>query len=343
MDAAAALTAELLAHPQVTVLATSREPLAIPGEIRWPVPALAVPPEGTTAVVEAPCHRRQRAAVHRTSLPCQPAIHADRRGRRGVARLCLRLEGIPLAIELAAARMGGLSAGQLAEELDERLPLATAAARGVPGLHTTMWACIDWSYRLLTTPEQAAFRCLAGFIEPFTADAFAAVTRATLPAGSGPPAETLYRLVGKSLVSAEPDTGHYRVLETIRAFCAEQARDAGELTAARDAHAGYYASWLAGLDANDAGDDVIDLIDADYPNVRAALTWSIEAGSPRAAAIAALLCQVWQERGHYHYAIVLGDCALRTAAAYYPPLWAKASRRWPTPCCCAATWSSCTR
>jgi predicted ATPase len=306
------------------VLATSREPLAIPGEIRWPVPALAVPPEGTTAGVEALVTADSVRLFTERACRANPRFTLTGADAAAVARLCRRLEGIPLAIELAAARMGGLSAGQLAEELDERLPLATAAARGVPGRHTTMWACIDWSYRLLTTPEQAAFRCLAGFIGPFTADAFAAVTRATLPAGSGPPAETLYRLVGKSLVSAEPDTGHYRVLETIRAFCAEQARDAGELTAARDAHAGYYASWLAGLDANDAGDDVIDLIDADYPNVRAALTWSIEAGSPRAAAIAARLGQVWQERGHYHDAIVLGDAALRTAAADDPPLWAKA-------------------
>jgi predicted ATPase/transcriptional regulator with XRE-family HTH domain len=323
LDDAAALIAELLAHPLVTIVATSREPLAIPGEIRWQVPALAIPPAAPGQSAE------DLATISSVQLFTDRASRADPRylmtdaDAAAVARVCRRLDGLPLAIELAAARMGSLRAGQLADELDEQIPLAAPTARGVPERHTTLWACVAWSYRLLTPHEQVAFRHLAAFAGSFTGQAFTAVTSRTVAAGTSPPDEALYRLTDKSLVSAEPDTGRYRVLDTIRAFAADEAQGASQLTAIRDAHADYYASWVTGLDAAEASDEVLDLIDADYPQLRAAMAWSIEARSPRAAAIAAGLGNAWQERAHFHDARAMGDAALATAGRDLP-LWAKA-------------------
>ena len=320
LGAAAALIGELLAHPPLTILATSREPLAIPGEIRWQVPPLAVPPAGPPASQESLSGIDSVQLFVERASRANPAFTVTDAEAGAIAQICRRLDGIPLAIELAAARMGALRAGELAGELDERIPLATPAARGVPQRHTTLQACIDWSYRLLTSQDRAAFRCLAAFTGPFTAPAFAAIT-GTDPAA---PAECLYRLADKSLVSVETHPDRYRVLDTVRAFAVQEAGEAAELAAIHDAHADYYASWLAGLNAAEADDAVLDLIDTDYANVRTALTWSIETGSARAAAIVAAMGNAWQERAHFHDALVLGDAALRTAAGRDPALWAKA-------------------
>jgi predicted ATPase/transcriptional regulator with XRE-family HTH domain len=309
LDAAAALIAGLLTNSPVTVLATSREPLAIPGEVRRQVEALPVPDPDTPATAQA------LAGVDSVQLFAERASRADPgfamtdAASGPVARIVRRLDGIPLAIELAAARMGTRSADRLARELDEQIPLTAAANQGFSARHGTLQACIDWSYRLLTGPEQAAFRCLACFAGSFTAEAFCAVTAEVAGLTS---AEALYSLTRKSLVALEAPTGRYRVLDTIAAFATQQAGGAGELAAIRDAQAGYCVSWLAGLDAMNATDDVLDLIETDYPNLRAALAWSIETGSPRAAGIVAGLGNVWQEHAHFHDAITLADGALNT-------------------------------
>jgi predicted ATPase/transcriptional regulator with XRE-family HTH domain len=324
LDAAAAVIGGLLAHSPVTMLATSREPLAIPGEIRWPVRALGVPADGAGASAQSLIEVDSVALfVERATRACPHFLLGDAESG-AVARICRRLDGLPLALELAAARIGGLTPAQLADELDERIPLATASARGVPSRHCTLWASIDWSYQLLSPPEQAAFRCLACFGGTFDATAFAAIT-AQVP-GSVPPAGTgtLGQLVDKSLVAVDTQAGRYRVLDTILAFAAEQATRAGELEAIHGAHADYYSSWLLSLYATDPGDAVLDLIDADYPNVRAALTRSIEARSTRAAAIVASMGVAWHQRGRFHDAVVLGDGALAVAAGHDAPLWARA-------------------
>jgi predicted ATPase/transcriptional regulator with XRE-family HTH domain len=326
LDAAAALVAELLVWRSVTVLATSREPLALPGEVRWMVPALAVPGPGVPLTAD------ELASIDSVQLFAERASRAVPRftisdaDAGDIARVCRRLEGIPLAIELAAARMGTLAPAQLAGELDEQMPLAATAARGVPGRQATLWASINWSYRLLTPTEQAAFRCLACFAGPFTAAAFAAVSDQAAAAGPAPPAGTLYRLAEKSLVTIDGRTDRYRVLDTIRGFAAERAGEASALTAIHDAHAGYYASWLTGLGAEDASDEVLDLIEAEYANVRAAVTWSIETRSARAATMVAAMGVAWQERALYRDAAALGDAALEIVEDSDPGAWARAVR-----------------
>jgi predicted ATPase len=259
LDAAADLIVGLLAHRSATVLATSREPLALPGEIRWPVPALGVP---ARAAAPTGADLTEVASValfmERASRACPRYCFTDA-DAGAVARICRRLDGLPLAVELAAARIGSVTPRQLADELDERIPLAAISARGVAERHSTLRASIDWSYRLLSPAEQAGFRCLACFDSAFDAAAFAGVTAGAGAASPGAAFGILCRLADTSLVLADARQGQYRVLETIRAFAAEQAGRAGELTGIHDAHTGYYTRWLSGLHAGAASDEMPDL------------------------------------------------------------------------------------
>ena len=310
LDAVAALIAELLIQPSVTVLATSREPLAIPGEIRWPVPALDIPAR------DAPVTAGSLLGIDSVALFVERATRARRHFEPGdddyaaIVRICRRLDGLPLALELAAAQIGNRSARQLADELDARIPLAAIAARGVPGRHSTLQASIDWSYQLLSPVEQAGFRCLACFDGSFGSEAFLAVTARAAGTGRRTGTGVLPGLIEKSLVVADTRAGRYRVLETIRAFAAARAAEAGELDAIRDAHAEHYASWLSGLHTADPSDETLDRIDAEYPNLRAALVWSIESRSLRAGTIIVAMSVVWHQRGRFHDVWTLGDGAL---------------------------------
>jgi predicted ATPase/DNA-binding XRE family transcriptional regulator len=219
LDAAAAVIGELLSHPLVTVLATSREPLAIPGEIRCLVPALKIPAKDATVPTA------ELMDVASVALFVERARRASRGfsltgdNAPAVARICRRLDGLPLALELAAARVGWLSPQRLADELEQGS--VPAAARGVADRHCTLRASIEWSYRLLSAEEQAAFGCLAAFPGSFTPAAFAAATDHAADPRRG--TRILASLVEKSLVLTSSLPGRYRVPETIRAFAAERA------------------------------------------------------------------------------------------------------------------------
>jgi predicted ATPase/transcriptional regulator with XRE-family HTH domain len=322
LDAAADTIAALLSHPQVTVLATSRQPLAIPGETTFTVPPLATPDAHPPTTLES------MGKTDSVQLFLERSSRA--RGRDGltsadaeaIGRICRKLEGIPLAIELTAARMVGLSATQLAEDLERAMALTAATARGVPERQSTLWASIDWSYRLLTVAEQAGFRCLAVFVGPFTAAAFmgVAATASLAPCSQ----EVLTALATKSLVSLEPD-GTYRALDSIRAYAAEQAARAGELTVIRDAHAEYFAGWLVQLGTWEADDTVLDQMDGQYSNFRAALLWSIETGSARALLLVAAFGVGWHQLGRFHDALTLAEEALGVAREEDRPAWARAA------------------
>ena len=184
LEAVATLVGELLAHASLTVVATSREPLGIPGEIRWPVSALAVPDRGA-ALAELVDIDSVQLFVERATRAYPHFVLTDA-NTEAAARICRRLEGIPLAIELAAARAGVQALGDLAAELEERIPLTAATARGVPSRQSTLLACVDWSYRLLDDHERKALRCLAGFPGSFSAEAFAAVMRRLAPSAAVP-------------------------------------------------------------------------------------------------------------------------------------------------------------
>lgn len=270
--------------PGVRVLATSREPLGVQGETAWRLPALA-----HADAVELFC-TRARAVNSRFALTDT--------NREAVADLCARLDFIPLALELAAARLGSLSVEQLAGMLDQRFRLLTGGTRGVLARQRTLQATVDWSYDLLDPPAQAVLRRLGVFVGGFTLAA-AEVVCTTEDVDALDVLDLVDTLVAKSLVMAEERGGdvRYRLLETIRHYALDRLLQADEMTAARDAHlrwvsalaaeaeetlwfGGDYACWMARLD-DESG------------NTRAAFSWALERGELQAATSMLFSAMLW--------------------------------------------------
>src|SRR5580700_9881145 len=272
--------AVLRSCPRVCLLVTSREPLGIGGEHVFRVGGLAVPPAGLAApgrlaAFESVQLFAEHAALHRRGFVVDEASAA------AVAAICARLDGIPLALELAAARLGSLSVPEVNARLDQRFRLLTTGNRTARPRHQTLRALIDWSYDLLSPQEQVVFGRLSVFAGGWTMDAAEAV------AGGGDVADwqvldLLAALVGKSLVQAEVIGGstRYRLLETIRHYAAERLalRAGSDLQDARVAHRDHYLSLVETAAARLRGPDEhrwLDRIEADFDNIRAALAFSI--------------------------------------------------------------------
>ena len=266
--------------PRVCLLVTSREPLGISGEHVFRVPGLAVPPADLAApdrlaAFESVQLFAEHAALHRRGFIVDDANAA------AVAAICVRLDGIPLALELAAARLGSLSASEINARLDQRFRLLTTGNRTALPRHQTLRALIDWSYDLLSPEERIVFDRLSVFAGGWTLDAAEAV------ASGGDVAEwqvldLLAALVGKSLVQAEVIHGstRYRLLETVRHYAAERLalRAGSDLQDARVAHRDHYLSLVETAAARLRGPDEhrwLDRIEAEFDNIRAALAFSI--------------------------------------------------------------------
>jgi predicted ATPase/DNA-binding SARP family transcriptional activator len=290
--AAAALADEILAGcPGVRVLVTSREPLRIPGESLWPVAPLPVPPaagpvpggrvpdeigsgtaDGQVAGYAAVRLLADRAAAVR------PGFTVTESNADDVTRICRALDGMPLAIELAAARLRTLSAAQLAERLDARFELLTGGSRTVPR-HETLRAVVDWTWELLSGPEQVLARRLATFPAGATLAAAEQVCQdGALPAKAILPA--IFGLVEKSFLTvAEDDEPRYRMLETIRAYCAGRLAEAGEEDRVRLAFAEYFLRLAETGDPmlRSAGQQTwMRRLTAEQDNMHAALRWAVE-------------------------------------------------------------------
>jgi predicted ATPase/DNA-binding SARP family transcriptional activator len=293
--AAAALADQILAGcPDVRVLVTSREPLRIPGESLWPVVPLPVPPPfgpvpgeqapdgtGTGPAGEASSQVAGYAAVRLLAdraAAVRPGFTVNESNADDVARICRALDGMPLAIELAAARLRTLSAAQLAERLDARFELLTGGSRTVPR-HETLRAVVDWTWELLSGPEQVLARRLATFPAGATLAAAEQVCQdGALPADAVLPA--IFGLVEKSFLTvAEDDEPRYRMLETIRAYCAGRLAEAGEEDRVRRAFAGYFLRLAETGDPmlRSAGQQTwMRRLTAEQDNMYAALRWAIE-------------------------------------------------------------------
>jgi predicted ATPase len=238
---AADLIADLLAAGgELRVLATSREPLGVPGEVSYQVQTLAVPAPGesgravTAANFDAVHLFIDRAATVSPGFTLTDTIAP------AVAALCQRLDGLPLAIELAASRVRSFGPAQLVEHLDQRLELLSAGARTAVPRHRTLRAAIDWSYDLLGPDERALFDRLGVFPADFDYQAVQSVRGAGERSG-GAVVTLLPRLVDKSLVSAAGQaTRRYRLLESIRAYAAERLAASGTEATARQLHATHY-------------------------------------------------------------------------------------------------------
>ena len=274
-QAALAVDTILQSAPNVRVLATSREPLRIAAERIYRVPSLAVPPNQTCSADEA-------RGYGATELFAERAEAADAAFKLTddlapvVGEICTRLDGIPLAIELAAARTSVLSLEEIAEKLDQRFKVLTGGRRSSIPRQRTLRALIDWSYDLLPEGEKSFFRSLGAFAGGFSLDSVAAVHGE----GQGGTAfDLLTSLVDKSLVHAEAIDGktRFRLLESMRAYAHEKLIAHGELGAAASAHALAYLALAERLESKwDATPDVEwkAIAEPELENWRAALRWA---------------------------------------------------------------------
>jgi predicted ATPase/class 3 adenylate cyclase/DNA-binding CsgD family transcriptional regulator len=306
LDATSALAVALLRHgPAVAVLVTSREPLGAVGEVTWRVPSLSVEDEAVELFVDRARRVRPNFAVtDDTAL--------------AVAEICRRLDGVPLAIELAAARMRVLSPGEVAASLHDRFRVLVGGARTAVRRQQTLRASVDWSHALLTGPERMLFRRLAVFGGGFDLEAAEAVAD-----GDGlhrhQILDQLTLLVDKSLVVADDTAGRmrYRLLETIRQYALEKLDESGEAATARGRHRDHYVALAARLDHAGQVDYAsgIDAIEPDLDNLRAAFAWSCEDGDIEAALrLASSLQPLWVARGREPEGVSWFDAALGRAA-----------------------------
>lgn len=279
---AAAKLADALVRscPRACLLVTSREPLGISGEQVFRVPPLPVPPAdladpGPLAAFESVQLFTEHALMHRQGFAL------DKENAGAVAAVCVRLDGIPLALELAAARLGSLSPSEVSSLLDQRFRLLTGGSRTALPRHQTLRALIDWSYELLNPQEQIVLDRLSVFAGGWTLAAADAVTGRG-DTGEWQVLDHLAALVDKSLVQADEIKGstRYRLLETVRYYTAEHLalRAGSELGQTRAAHRDYYLALVETADAHLRSPDEatwLDRLEAEFDNIRAALAFSV--------------------------------------------------------------------
>jgi predicted ATPase/DNA-binding SARP family transcriptional activator len=304
------------ACPALTVLATSREPLTLHAEERYPVSPLALPALGTPEDAEA------LAGVDAVVLFCErarahdPSFELGDANAASVAEICRRVDGLPLAIELAAARCALLSAAEIAERLDQALGALGAGARDAPARQQTLRATIDWSHDLLGDAEKACFARFAVFAGGATVEAAETITAAVL--------ETLDGLVAKSLLVRRQHAHaatRLVMLETVRAYAAERFAAAGGEQAVRERHYRFFLA-LAQRHGSDrallgAGRrEHLARLDAEIDNLHAALAWAVhQPDAQPALAMCAALGQYWWMRDRYADAMEWIDRALRMPGA----------------------------
>jgi predicted ATPase/DNA-binding SARP family transcriptional activator len=328
IEAAASLADRLLTDcPRTRIIATSREPLRIPGETLWVVTPLAIPPASgmagaktAPAIPEISTYAAVRLFCDRAAAVL-PGFALDDGNVPPVMRICQALDGMPLAIELAAPWLRTLPPAQLAERLDDRFALLTGGSRTALPRHQTLRAVIDWSWNLLSEPERVLARRLAAF----TGGATLAAAEQVCPGGPlarGDVLPALSGLVTKSILSAPDGAGgrgpRYRMLETVRAYGLERLAEAGEETEVRDAMAAYYLDFAETADPLLRGSQQATwhrALTVEQDNINAALRWAI---SRRDAAAALRFVRAlgfyWTQRGRGE-----GDALAREVLALEPP------------------------
>jgi predicted ATPase/class 3 adenylate cyclase len=277
----------------VRMLSTSREGLNIVGERMLGVASLEVPDDATDVAAIAGCDAV--ALFVDRARAVKASFVLDESNARAVAQICRRLDGIALAIELAAARVAMLTPGDIARRLDQRFRLLAGGQRSTVERHQTLRATVDWSYDLLVEPEQLLLDRLSVFSGGFSLEAAETVT-ASGPVASHEVFDLLAALVARSLVVADTEgvDARYRLLETIRQYAQERLDESGEGDRLRTEHAAYCAAFaeaaIEGL-AGPQGIEWDDRLVAEYDNIRAALTWAVETENVDATL---RLFSVWQ-------------------------------------------------
>lgn len=306
-DPVAALAVRLLrAAPGLRILATSREPLGVPGERLHQVRPLRVPGD------HSPAEMAGSDAVElftRRVAASLPSFTLDEDSAEAVATICRRLDGLPLALELAAARVRSLGVRELATRLDDRFQLLGGGGAGLHERQQTLRAMVDWSWRLLTGAERAVLARLSVQVGSFSLEAAEAVAVGPLPDGgrvdTADAAGVLAALVDRSLVVAHQDRGGtcFRLLETIRVFANQKLAESGEEPEARRRHAHHTAGRLTQGDPLALTADIgrsLDRLDQDAANVRSAVEWAADHGEAGLALrITGSLGWAWYLRGRY--------------------------------------------
>jgi non-specific serine/threonine protein kinase len=294
----------LRACPTLHILATSREALGIAGETPYLVPTLTTPNPAHAKLETLPQYESVQLFVERTQTAL-PGFTLTKNNAPAIAEVCYQLDGIPLALELAAARMKALRVEQIAMRLEDRFDLLTGGSRTALPRHQTLHALIDWSHDLLLEPERVLLRKLSVFAGGWTLEAAESVC-----GGDGVELNAILdlmtQLVNKSLVISERKQGQearYRMLETIRQYASQQLLNAGAAEQLRNRHLEFFLHWAERAEPLLRGPqqlEWLDRLDAEHDNLRAALEWSLaeveytEAGLRLASALLAF----WRQRGH---------------------------------------------
>ena len=306
VEASAELAEALLrACPGLAILATSRERLNIPGESTFPVPSLAVPPEHERAPERLASAEAVRLFVERARLVA-PAFTLTADNAAAIAEVCRRLDGLPLAIELAAARVRLLRVEQIVTRLNDRFGLLTGGSRTVQPRQQTLRAALDWSHDLLSKPEQTLLRRLSVFAGGFTLEAVEGVC-AGPELDAAQALDLLAQLVDKSMVlveTADPaaPVARYRLLETIREYARERARAAGEVAWLRGRHQAWFLALAEEAERRSRGPEQIawlDRLETEYDNLQTALSWRDEdrVSDVLRLRLGAALWRFWEVRG----------------------------------------------
>jgi predicted ATPase/Flp pilus assembly protein TadD len=298
--------AELLdAAPGLTILATSRTPLRIRAEQEWPIEPLAAPDPAQRLTPAALADIPAVALLVERARSVKPSFTLTEANAADVSAIVRMLDGLPLAIELAASRLRVLSPSQLRDRLGQHLDLLVGRERDRPNRHQTLRATIDWSHNLLEAEQQALFRWLSVFVGGFSFEEAEGVVHER-----GEPVldvlDGVDVLVTESLLHTQETADgelRYQMLATVRAYASEQLTASGEAPAARDAHLSRFIAWAentgAGLREADRS-SALDRLDVEYANLQAALTWAIEASRPDdGLMLAGRMWKFWQYRSRF--------------------------------------------
>ncbi|MCY7413129.1 MAG: winged helix-turn-helix domain-containing protein [Salinibacterium sp.] len=298
VEAVAALVPRLLQEcPRLRIVCTSRERLHVSGERVFSLEGLMTEPTGVNAEGDAVTLFGERANA------AQFDVQLNTEQMPMVIDICRRLDGLPLAIELAASRVSALGLGHIAGRLDDTFRLLGVADRSADGRHRTLSALVDWSFDLLSAEEKSVYTALSAFVGTFTLEAAESVCGPSAPGADI--TWVMSRLVDKSLVQADRSTSEYRyrLLDTLRAYCLARLREWGQLDDTRDRHATYFCELASAARQelrSSRQRECLDRLSADHDNVRAALGWLLQSGrSEEAARIATSVYPFWDLRGHY--------------------------------------------
>jgi predicted ATPase/class 3 adenylate cyclase len=308
IDAAADINELLTQSPAITILVSSRSPLRVYGEHEYPVPPLSLPDPTHLPDADTLAQYGAVALFVERAMAVSPGFAVTATNAPAIAEICVRLDGLPLAIELAAARVRALSPEAILSRLGHRLTLLSGGARDLPERQQTLRGAIDWSHDLLDETDRRIFARLSVFGGGADLTAVEAVVFGAWPEDSGPPPDALDALtamVERSLLVQEASPSgepRYRMLETIREYAAERLAESGEADALRARHAQHFLEVATALSAEAQGNEqreVLDAYERDHDNLRAALNFAVaENRGELAQRLLSSTWRFWQIRGH---------------------------------------------